>query len=134
MSPRDVLVQQDAQEFWQRLYGSLAAVGREPRRKGEPPPPQTRLGALFQGTTLNYVRCTKVPFRSERQGRFCDLQLQVSGCKSLEASLRRFTAEETLDGEYNTRDSRCASSSHASSLSICLNPKQRPQPKAMAST
>jgi ubiquitin carboxyl-terminal hydrolase 7 len=106
MSPRDVLIQQDAQEFWQRLYAALAAVGRRRRRKGAPPPAPTKLGGLFQGTTLNYVRCTRVPFRSERQGRFCDLQLQVAGCSSLGASLRRFTAEETLEGEYNTKDER----------------------------
>jgi len=33
MGPRDVLVQQDAQEFWQTLYAALSAIGREPRRK-----------------------------------------------------------------------------------------------------
>jgi hypothetical protein len=107
MSPRDVLVQQDAHEFWQRLYAALAAVGRSRRRKSAPPPAPTRLGRMFQGTTLNYVRCTRVPFRSERQGRFCDVQLQVAGCRSLGASLQRFTAEETLEGEYNTKDERC---------------------------
>eukprot|EP00965_Chrysotila_dentata_P065184 2160760-Pleurochrysis_carterae.AAC.1 len=37
------------------------------------------LPQLFEGKVLNYVRCTRVKFRSEREERFCDLQMQERG-------------------------------------------------------
>ncbi|EOD35551.1 hypothetical protein EMIHUDRAFT_201710 [Emiliania huxleyi CCMP1516] len=126
MGPRDVLEQQDAQEFWHTLHAALVASGElategQPRGRGAasempqnhggtvscvPAPPPTPFARVFEGRTQSYVRCTKVPFTSEREGRFCDLQLQVAGCASLHASLRQYVAEETLQGEYNTRDER----------------------------
>ena len=49
------------------------------------------------------IRSARVPFSSQKTQRFCDLQLPVSGCRSLHDSLKRLVAEEPIEG-YNTRD------------------------------
>lgn len=101
--PREVNEQQDVSEFWQMLYQLLrdsASRGGGGNGGGDAVAAQReRLDALFEGRTLNYVRCTKVDFRREREERFTDLQMQVSGCGSLMDSFRHLIAEEKLTGE-----------------------------------
>lgn len=93
--PREVNEQQDVSEFWQMLYQLLRDAGGEVQRE--------RLERIFEGRTLNYVRCTRVDFKREREERFTDLQMQVSGCSSLMDSFRHFVAEEKLDGANRYR-------------------------------
>ena len=59
---------------------------------------------LFEGSTLNSIRCTRVDFRSEREERWYDLQMPVQGCGGLRASLGSFVKEEKLSGDnrYST--------------------------------
>jgi len=111
--PREVNEQQDVSEFWQMLYQLLrdsasrggggnggGGGGGGGNGRGDAVAAQReRLDALFEGRTLNYVRCTKVDFRREREERFTDLQMQVSGCGSLMDSFRHLIAEEKLTGE-----------------------------------
>ena len=60
---------------------------------------------LFEGITLNSIRCTRVDFSSEREERWYDLQVPVQGCGGLRPSLGAFVREEKLSGanRYNTR-------------------------------
>ena len=44
------------------------------------------------------MRCTKVPFRSEKEESFLDLQMPVEGCSNLRGSFRALTREEALTG------------------------------------
>jgi len=96
---REVLIQQDVQEFARMLCDALqsafAAFGVS-----------DAVAELFEGRTSSVTRCTRVDFASEKQERFFDLQLQVAGCNSLHSSLRHFVREEVLrgDNKYNTRD------------------------------
>eukprot|EP00308_Calcidiscus_leptoporus_P022155 CAMPEP_0119367902 /NCGR_PEP_ID=MMETSP1334-20130426/14629_1 /TAXON_ID=127549 /ORGANISM="Calcidiscus leptoporus, Strain RCC1130" /LENGTH=356 /DNA_ID=CAMNT_0007384421 /DNA_START=39 /DNA_END=1109 /DNA_ORIENTATION=+ len=103
---REVNEQQDVQEFWHMLYDALQTASSAERGAGGGS--GARLASLFEGRVLNYVRCTRVPFRSEREEIFCDLQMQVSGCRSLHDSFAQFAREQRLDGDncYNTRDER----------------------------
>jgi ubiquitin carboxyl-terminal hydrolase 7 len=96
---REVMVQQDVQEFARMLcdalQDSMLAAGVH-----------DGIADLFEGKTSSVTRCTRVDFVSEKEERFYDLQMQVQGCGSLQASLRHFVHEERLTGDnkYNTRD------------------------------
>ncbi|KAL1508507.1 hypothetical protein AB1Y20_004608 [Prymnesium parvum] len=96
--PEDVLVQQDVHEFSRMLCEALQARLQQWGRRD-------CVSALFEGTISSVTRCTKVDFTSEKVERFCDLQMQVHGCSSLQASLREFVREQVLSGPnaYNTR-------------------------------
>lgn len=96
---REVMVQQDVQEFASMLCDAL-------RQSMSVHGVEDGVARLFEGTTSSVIRCTRVDFSSEREGRFLDLQMQVQGCRNLYQSLRRFVQEEQLTGanQYNTRD------------------------------
>ena len=95
---REVLEQQDVQEFGRMLCETLQEHMRASGRPDD-------VARLFEGSTLNSIRCTKVDFRSEREERWYDLQMPVLGCGGLRASLGSFVREEKLSGDnrYNTR-------------------------------
>ena len=95
----DVMVQQDVQEFARMLCDALQ---QSMRAHGV----RDAVAELFEGRTSSLTRCTRVDFASEKEERFYDLQLQVQGCRNLQASLRHFVHEERLTGsnQYNTRD------------------------------
>ncbi len=98
-STREVMVQQDVQEFARMLFEVLQASMRA-RGVGD------GVADLFEGATSSVTRCTRVDFSSVKDERFYDLQLPVCNCRNLHASLRQFVAEEKLHGanQYNTRD------------------------------
>ena len=95
---REVLEQQDVQEFGRMLCETLQEHMRASGRPDD-------VARLFEGSTLNSIRCTRVDFRSEREERWYDLQMPVQGCGGLRASLGSFVREEKLSGDnrYNTR-------------------------------
>ena len=57
------------------------------------------LGKLFQGQTVSTVSCTDVDYSSSRQETFMDLQLVVSGCADVAASIGKFCEKEVLEGD-----------------------------------
>ena len=96
---REVMEQQDVQEFARMLCDALQSAFRAHGVRDA-------VADLFEGRTASVTRCTRVPFSSEKEERFYDLQMQVAGCNSLHGSLRQFVREEELrgDNQYNTRD------------------------------
>lgn len=95
----EVMVQQDVQEFSRML---CEALQESMRANGV----HDGVAGLFEGRTTSVTQCTRVDFASEKEQPFYDLQMQVQGCRSLQASFRQFVREERLSGEnkYNTRD------------------------------
>lgn len=55
------------------------------------------LQRLFAGRIKNYIECTKVPYKSEREETFYDISLQVKGCKNIIESFEKYTESELLD-------------------------------------
>ena len=62
---------------------------------------------LFEGKTLNYIRCVEVDLESKRYESFLDLQLSVKGMSSIYEALDCYVTEELMDednkydaGEY----------------------------------
>ena len=94
---REVCEQQDVQEFARMLCETLQEHMRASGRPDD-------VARLFEGSTLNSIRCTRVDFRSEREERWYDLQMPVQGCLGLRASLGSFVKEEKLSGDnrYST--------------------------------
>lgn len=94
----EVMVQQDVQEFSRMLCEMLQEYMEESGRPDD-------VARLFEGTTLNTIRCTRVDFKSEREERWYDLQMPVQGCGGLRRSFGALVKEEKLSGanRYNTR-------------------------------
>ena len=94
---RDVFTQQDVQEFSCILLDVI-------EKKVEAPNKPNFIKELFCGKLINYIKCTRVNFISEREETFYDIQLPVKGFKNIYESLRDYTLEEVLAGEnkYDT--------------------------------
>ncbi|OUC45291.1 MATH domain protein [Trichinella nativa] len=54
---------------------------------------------LFEGKMKSYVRCKKVPFESNREEAFYDIQLNVKGKANIYESFKDYVAVETLEGD-----------------------------------
>eukprot|EP01062_Namystynia_karyoxenos_P062759 TRINITY_DN55634_c0_g1_i1.p1 TRINITY_DN55634_c0_g1~~TRINITY_DN55634_c0_g1_i1.p1 ORF type:complete len:1363 (+),score=410.57 TRINITY_DN55634_c0_g1_i1:107-4090(+) len=57
------------------------------------------LDALFKGVAANVIECSEIDYRSSTEEPFYDLQLNVSGCPTLESALDQAVAAEVLEGE-----------------------------------
>ncbi len=69
------------------------------------------INRLFEGRTINFIKCLNVDYESKRPEKFIELQLMVKGCHSIYESLDLFitvpiyiqmliiTQEEILDGD-----------------------------------
>jgi ubiquitin C-terminal hydrolase len=86
------IVQHDTQEFCRVLMDNL-----ETKMKNTPL--QGRIAELFRGRFRSYIRGVHVDFQSGAEEEFYDLSLQVSGCKTLMDSFKRYTEQQCLDGE-----------------------------------
>ena len=53
----------------------------------------------FEGTTINYIACLNVDYKSEREEAFQDLQLNVKGCKDVYDSFNEYCQPEVMDGQ-----------------------------------
>ena len=51
---------------------------------------------LFEGSLRSYMQCINVNFKSERTETYYDIQLDVKGCKCVNASFAQFCKEEIL--------------------------------------
>ncbi|GAB7350994.1 hypothetical protein MBLNU459_g1489t1 [Dothideomycetes sp. NU459] len=89
---RQVFEQQDVQELSRILMDKM-----EEKMKGTEA--QNVLAEMFVGKMKTYLRCINVDYESSRVEDFWDLQLNVSGCKTVEDSLRDYIQVETLEGD-----------------------------------
>jgi hypothetical protein len=85
-------MQQDAQEMMRVLLEKL-----EERMKGTPV--EGTVGRLFSGKLKQFIRCVNVPMESSREEEFSDIQLDVTGCADIYASLKKYVEKERLEGE-----------------------------------
>ena len=89
---RQVFEQQDVQELSRILMDKL-----EEKMKGTEA--ANVLAEMFVGKMKTYLRCINVDYESSRVEDFWDLQLNVSGCKTLDDSFRDYIQVETLEGD-----------------------------------
>jgi ubiquitin carboxyl-terminal hydrolase 7 len=89
---RQVFEQQDVQELSRILMDKL-----EEKMKGTEA--ANVLAEMFVGKMKTYLRCIDVDYESSRVEDFWDLQLNVSGCKTLDDSFRDYVQVETLEGD-----------------------------------
>jgi ubiquitin carboxyl-terminal hydrolase 36/42 len=61
------------------------------------------VNALFGGILQSQVRCLACCHVSASYDPCMDLSLELAGCSSVEDALRRFTAQERLDGDNKYR-------------------------------
>ncbi|CAK4019050.1 ubiquitin carboxyl-terminal hydrolase 5 [Lecanosticta acicola] len=89
---RQIFEQQDVQELSRILMEKLEA-----RMKGTEA--ENALNNMFVGKMKTYLKCINVEYESSRTEDFWDLQLNVSGCKSLDDSFKDYIQVETLEGD-----------------------------------
>ncbi|GAB7360635.1 hypothetical protein MBLNU230_g0515t1 [Neophaeotheca triangularis] len=89
---RQIFEQQDVQELSRILMEKLEA-----RMKGTEA--EKALPDMFVGKMKTYLKCINVDYESSRTEDFWDLQLNVSGCKSVEESFNNYIEVETLEGD-----------------------------------
>lgn len=89
---RQIFEQQDVQELSRILMEKL-----ETRMKGTEA--ENALPNMFVGKMKTYLRCINVEYESSRIEDFWDLQLNVSGCKSVDDSFKNYVEVETLEGD-----------------------------------
>lgn len=89
---RQIFEQQDVQELSRILMEKL-----ETRMKGTDA--ENALNNMFVGKMKTYLKCINVDYESSRTEDFWDLQLNVSGCKSLDDSFKDYIQVETLEGD-----------------------------------
>ncbi|CAG8620867.1 1600_t:CDS:10 [Paraglomus brasilianum] len=85
-------MQHDVQEFNRVLQDNLEGKMKNTKADGA-------ISKLFLGRMRSYVKCVHVPYQSSRVEDYCDIQLNVKGCKTLRDSFKDYVQEETLDGE-----------------------------------
>lgn len=89
---RQIFEQQDVQELSRILMEKL-----ESRMKGTEA--ENALADMFVGKMKTYLKCINVEYESSRIEDFWDLQLNVSGCNSLDDSFKDYIQVETLEGD-----------------------------------
>lgn len=89
---RQIFEQQDVQELSRILMEKL-----ESRMKGTEA--ENALPNMFVGKMKTYLRCINVEYESSRIEDFWDLQLNVTGCKSVDDSFKNYVEVETLEGD-----------------------------------
>lgn len=94
---REVFTQQDVQEFSCILLDVIEKKVEEPGRANF-------IKNIFCGKMINYIKCTKVDFKSVKEETFYDIQLPVKGFSNIHESLKDYTQEEDMKGEnkYDT--------------------------------
>ncbi|KRX28135.1 Ubiquitin carboxyl-terminal hydrolase 7 [Trichinella nelsoni] len=88
----DSFLQHDVQELCRVLLDNLESKMKDTPVNGVIP-------QLFEGKMKSYVRCKKVPFESNREEAFYDIQLNVKGKANIYESFKDYVAVETLEGD-----------------------------------
>ena len=57
------------------------------------------LNSFFKGNLVNYVKCINVKYKSLREEKFYDVQLNIKDSNNIYESLEKYTSEEILDGD-----------------------------------
>ncbi|KAL8997736.1 MAG: hypothetical protein Q9169_003065 [Polycauliona sp. 2 TL-2023] len=89
---KQIFEQQDVQELSRILMERM-----EERMKGTEA--ENALAKMLVGKMKTYISCINVDYESSRIEDFWDIQLNVSGNKSLDDSFRDYVQVETMDGE-----------------------------------
>lgn len=89
---KEVNTQHDVQEFNCVLSDTL-------ERKMKGTSSEGFYSQYFEGIMLNYIQCKHVEFRSTREEKFVDIQLNVKGCKNIYESFDRYVEVEELVGD-----------------------------------
>jgi ubiquitin carboxyl-terminal hydrolase 7 len=89
---RHIFEQQDVQELSRKLMERM-----EEKMKGTAA--ENVLPNLFCGKVRTYISCINVEYESRRVEDFWDVQLNVSGNKSIEEGFKDYVQVETMDGE-----------------------------------
>lgn len=89
---RQIFEQQDVQELSRILMEKM-----EEKMKGTDA--ENTLAQMFVGKMKTYLKCIDVDYESSRIEDFWDLQLNVSGCKTVEDSFKNYVEVETLEGD-----------------------------------
>ncbi|KAL8711435.1 MAG: hypothetical protein Q9220_004093 [cf. Caloplaca sp. 1 TL-2023] len=89
---KHIFEQQDVQELSRILMERM-----EERMKGTDA--ENALAKMFVGKMKTYISCINVDYESSRIEDFWDIQLNVSGNKSLDDSFKDYIQVETMDGE-----------------------------------
>jgi len=89
---KHIFEQPDVQELSRILMERM-----EERMKGTEA--ENALAKMFVGKMKTYISCINVEYESSRVEDFWDIQLNVSGNKNLDDSLRDYVQVETMDGE-----------------------------------
>ncbi|GAM84050.1 hypothetical protein ANO11243_020410 [Dothideomycetidae sp. 11243] len=89
---RQIFEQQDVQELSRILMEKM-----EDKMKGTEA--EKALPNMFVGKMKTYLKCINVDYESSRIEDFWDLQMNVSGCKTLDDSFKNYVEVETLEGD-----------------------------------
>lgn len=89
---RHIFEQQDVQELSRKLMERM-----EEKMKGTKA--ENMLPQMFSGKIKTYISCINVDYESSRVEDFWDVQLNVSGNKSLQDSFQDYIQVEKMDGE-----------------------------------
>lgn len=95
----DTATQHDVQEFNRVLQDKV-----EEKMKGTPA--EGTIEKMFRGSYVNFIQCTNVDYKSERQEFFYDISLNVLGCSDIYSSFEKYCEVEYLNGpnQYKTDD------------------------------
>lgn len=63
---------------------------------------------LYQGYLVYQTKCLECRFTSEREEKFYDLNVQVTGCANLAQALRQYVTAEVMDGDSAYACETCA--------------------------
>ena len=89
---KQIFEQQDVQELSRVLMDKLDEKMKGTEAEGA-------LERMFVGKMKTYISCINVDYESSRMEDFWDIQLNVSGNKSLDDSFKDYIQVETMDGE-----------------------------------
>ncbi|TPX10919.1 uncharacterized protein E0L32_008125 [Thyridium curvatum] len=89
---RHIFEQQDVQELSRKLMERM-----EEKMKGTQA--ENVLPSMFSGKIKTYISCINVDYESSRIEDFWDIQLNVSGNKSLQASFEDYISVERMEGD-----------------------------------
>ncbi|VDN96465.1 unnamed protein product [Rodentolepis nana] len=86
------LFQHDVQELCRLLLDNMETKMKGTSVEGTIP-------NLFRGKMLSYIRCKHVPYESEMEETFYDIQLKVKGNQDVYQAFKEYTTVETLEGD-----------------------------------
>jgi ubiquitin C-terminal hydrolase/predicted N-acetyltransferase YhbS len=102
----DAFTQHDVQELLRVLFDALETAW-------DGTPQHSLINELYQGSVLDYVKCSHCGYKSARRDTYLDLQLTVkpfgatTAIKSVEEALEKYVTPEILDGNNQYYCEQC---------------------------